>query len=311
MFECNSSGILKIINILKDIINIIKIAVPIILIILCMLELTKMVVGDVENQAGNKKKIFSKVLAACVVFLVPTLVNMLINYLSGVDIKSTNCWKNANKEYIEKLEAEEKKLEEEVLFTENTEREKTYEQRKQESLEIRKKIKASSSISTGAVGEIGGIPLNQRMNKLFPAGVPSTIAQMQPYLTTIKVNTVDKNGNEKERSLTVHKYIADEVKAVFDELLALKFPINYLSGYTWRVMASNSNSRSHHSYGVAIDINASSNAATYTSGTYKPGIDPYAVTPEIVNIWKKHGFYWGGDWTGRDFDPMHFTYTNH
>lgn len=311
MFECNSSGILKIVYALKEVLNIIKIAVPIILIIMCMIEITKMVAGDVDKQAENKKKLLNKILAACAVFLVPTILNMLMNYLGIMDIKSTNCWKNANKEYISNLEAEEKRIQEEIIFAENEERQKTYEQKKKESLELRKKVEASASISAGAVGEVAGIPLNQRMNKLFPAGVPNTKSQMQAYLTTVKVTTIDKNGHTKDRNITVHKYLADEVKAVFDELLKIKFPIKDAYGYSWRSMASGTGSRSHHSYGVAIDINASSNAASYTGGTYRPGTDPYAVTTEVVNIWKKHGFYWGGDWSGHYFDPMHFTYTNH
>lgn len=311
MIECDTSGILKIISLFKDVLNLIKVIVPIFLIIMCMIEITKMIVGDVDKYSENKKKIFSKFLAACTVFLVPTFVNMLMNNLGEVNIKSTNCWKNANKEYIRKLEAEEKKLKEEILFAENEERQKTYEQKRKESLELRKKVEASASINSGEVGEVSGIPRNQRMKKLFPAGTPSSKRQMEPYLTKVKVTTVNSSGQKKERSLTVHKYLANEVKAVFDELLSINFPIKDAYGYSWRSMASGTGSRSHHSYGVAIDINASSNAASYTGGTYKPGIDPYAVTPEVVKIWKKHGFYWGGDWSGRYFDPMHFTYTNH
>ena len=47
-----------------------------------------------------------------------------------------------------------------------------------------------------------------------------------------------------------------------------------------------------------------------TEGKYQPGVDPYSVTPEVVAIWKKHGFFWGGDWKSSK-DYMHFTYTNH
>lgn len=295
----------------KNILNIIKIFVPVLLIIACMIEITKIIAGDVEKQAENKKKIINKILAAIVVFLVPTFVNMIMNYLAGTDIESTSCWKNANQEYITKLKAQEEEIAKDILVAEETEREKTYEQKKKESLELRKKIQASSSIGSASVGEVAGIPLNQRMNKLFPAGVPTTKQQMEAYLTTIEVTTIDKSGSTKTRKLTVHKYLANEVKAIFDELLKIKFPISDAYSYSWRNMASGTGSKSHHSYGVAIDINASSNAASYTGGSYRPGKDPYSVTSEVVNIWKKHGFYWGGDWSGYYFDPMHFTYTNH
>ena len=66
---------------------------------------------------------------------------------------------------------------------------------------------------------------------------------------------------------------------------------------------------SHHSYGVAFDINAAANGATYTGGVNPSS--PYYINQKIVSIWKSHGFYWGGDWKGYYNDPMHFTWTNH
>ncbi len=29
---------------------------------------------------------------------------------------------------------------------------------------------------------------------------------------------------------------------------------------------------------------------------------------KVIKIWKSHGFYWGGDWSGKK-DTMHFSYT--
>ncbi|MFR7763129.1 MAG: M15 family metallopeptidase, partial [Eubacterium sp.] len=43
-------------------------------------------------------------------------------------------------------------------------------------------------------------------------------------------------------------------------------------------------------------------------GGYKPGTNKFSVTQKVINIWKAHGFYWGGDWTGKK-DTMHFSYT--
>lgn len=54
--------------------------------------------------------------------------------------------------------------------------------------------------------------------------------------------------------------------------------------------------RSLHSWGIAIDIN--------------PGTNPQGgdsdIPKEVIDIFRKHGFFWGGDWPGRDRDPMHF-----
>lgn len=53
-------------------------------------------------------------------------------------------------------------------------------------------------------------------------------------------------------------------------------------------------SLSLHSWGIAVDINWSTNAPG-TKGD---------LHPKIVEIFKKYGWIWGGDWRSRD--PMHF-----
>jgi hypothetical protein len=52
-----------------------------------------------------------------------------------------------------------------------------------------------------------------------------------------------------------------------------------------------------HSYAIAIDLNAASN---------KLGTDG-SLEPKVVEVFKAHGFDWGGDFQGRK-DPMHFSH---
>lgn len=54
--------------------------------------------------------------------------------------------------------------------------------------------------------------------------------------------------------------------------------------------------RSLHSWGIALDINPDRN----------PQGDGSDIPTGVVDIFKKHGFFWGGDWSGGDRDPMHF-----
>ena len=151
------------------------------------------------------------------------------------------------------------------------------------------------------------------MSWLFPNGVPSSESEMQQYLTNIEVPITNESGSRSTLSLTVHKKLATEVKLLFDDMMKVNNfrikPDTYF--YEWRLMASGTGHMSHHSYGVAIDINPDDNPATYTGGSYNPGGNYFSITDEIVQIWKKHGFYWGGDWNGYYKDYMHFTYTNH
>lgn len=59
--------------------------------------------------------------------------------------------------------------------------------------------------------------------------------------------------------------------------------------------------RSLHSWGIAIDINPETNP--YQSRNWGP---PETDIPgPIIDIFKKYGFAWGGDWPG-ERDPMHF-----
>ena len=164
-----------------------------------------------------------------------------------------------------------------------------------------------------AAGEAAKVALEGRLDWLFPDGVPSSPNEMQKYLTQITVPIINKNGKAATMILTVHKKLAEEIKKVFEDMKRAGFKIKpeEPAGYNWRTMASNSSKVSHHSYGCVVDVNWTSNGASYTSWGYHPGEDEYSVTKKIVNIWKRHGFYWGGDWSTAYFDPMHFTYTNH
>lgn len=162
------------------------------------------------------------------------------------------------------------------------------------------------------IGEAATIAKEDRMKWLFPYGTPKTSGQMKQYLTTVTVPILDADGNPSEMSLTVHKKLAAEYLAIFEDLYRIGFRIKKSDTYAygWREMASNSSSRSHHSYGVAIDVNCDDNPAIYWE--YEPDKNsPFYCNESVVAIFKAHGFYWGGDWSKNYYDPMHFSYTNH
>ncbi|MBX7154498.1 MAG: M15 family metallopeptidase [Bacteriodetes bacterium] len=77
--------------------------------------------------------------------------------------------------------------------------------------------------------------------------------------------------------------------------------------YNWRNIAG-TNRRSTHSYGIAIDINVGQSHYWRNSTADKKGVYPYKnkIPMEIVNIFEKHGFIWGGKWY--HYDTMHFEY---
>lgn len=168
-----------------------------------------------------------------------------------------------------------------------------------------------SVTGSAEVGECAEVDEADRLKWLFPSGVPTSANEMQQYLIQITVPIVPYEG-QTTMILTVHKKLANEILAVFEELRDLGFKVrpSDTAGYNWREMnGSSAGNISHHSYGCVIDLNWNSNGQ-YGAG-YAPGEDEYSVTADVVNIWKEHGFYWGGDWDEAWFDPMHFTYTNH
>ncbi|MDR0504132.1 MAG: M15 family metallopeptidase [Treponema sp.] len=128
------------------------------------------------------------------------------------------------------------------------------------------------------------------------------------------------------KPLTVHKDILDKlILAENDIVTAAKTKpviqrwinsINKIESYNWRNIAESQN-RSNHSYGLAIDILPKSfgGKETYwlwTSQNKKtdwwsiPYNQRYHQPDEVIKIFEKHGFIWGGKWP--EYDTMHFEY---
>jgi len=76
---------------------------------------------------------------------------------------------------------------------------------------------ASGSSSDESAGDPVKIPVAERMKWLFPKGTPKTELDMQPYLTQIEVS-IYTTKNKKQMTLTVHKKLAQEITAVFEEM---------------------------------------------------------------------------------------------
>ena len=63
-----------------------------------------------------------------------------------------------------------------------------------------------------------------------------------------------------------------------------------------------------HAWGAAIDINAAYSDYWLWHRAVAGGPAPYAnrIPAEIVAIFERHGFIWGGRWS--HYDTMHFEY---
>lgn len=123
---------------------------------------------------------------------------------------------------------------------------------------------------------------------------PNTIGQK------IKVTTV--NGIDGEL-----KKISYELDRVPEFKKYLK---NIGGTFLWRKI-SGSNRISMHSFGMTLDINTEYSDYWQWACKCKDENSPIPVYKnkipiEIVSIFEKHGFIWGGKW--KHFDTMHFEY---
>ena len=98
--------------------------------------------------------------------------------------------------------------------------------------------------------------------------------------------------------------ISQELDTLPDELK--KFVIKPAGTFKWRVI-SGTNRLSAHSFGIAIDINVEySNYWKWDIDSKKEFKYKNKIPLQIVNIFEKHGFIWGGKWY--HYDTMHFEY---
>lgn len=143
-------------------------------------------------------------------------------------------------------------------------------------------------------------------------------ADAKMELVTVKVWAVNRLGEKYPSTLSfsVHKNISQIVVKAFDEIFngEEKFPFKDGGAYAWRTTMS-SGRYSHHNYGTAIDLNYNENYCIYKNGSYtgaywKPYEDIYSFPAdgEVVSIFAKYGFAWGGDEWSNPKDYMHFSY---
>ena len=150
-------------------------------------------------------------------------------------------------------------------------------------------------------------------------------------------------GEVRDGELIVNAAIAKDVLEIFEELYAVKYQIekvrlideygaddvrsmedNNSSCFNYRTIAESS-TLSNHAYGRAIDINPFYNPYVYTRSDGSLFLQPQGSEKYVdrtvdaaciirngdvcYNIFKKHGFSWGGDWNTKK-DYQHFEKTD-
>ncbi len=99
---CESKSVMKILYMVKVLFTIVQFAVPFILIITMSLDVYNLVADP-----SNTKKVFpvikKRLIAALVIFFVPTILNLVLSAL-GDETSVSECWNNADPAIYESFE---------------------------------------------------------------------------------------------------------------------------------------------------------------------------------------------------------------
>jgi len=122
-----------------------------------------------------------------------------------------------------------------------------------------------------------------------------------------KVAWLPKSGGGSVQITSVNG-VADRLRAISEELDALrpelkKFAVPTAGTFNCRTV-KDTGVRSMHAWGAAIDVNTE--FADYWLWSPKGSGYRNRLPFEIVQIFEKHRFIWGGKW--EHFDTMHFEY---
>ena len=151
-------------------------------------------------------------------------------------------------------------------------------------------------------------------------------------LRYIQLNHWNFNAEVESGEIIVHKEVAEELVYIFEELYNMKYPINKMQlvseydGDDWKSIEADNTSAfncrpvtgkkkkwSKHAYGRAIDINPIENPYISRNGhisheaslKYRKRVHKVDTSAdkavllksdEAVQIFKKYGWKWGGDW---------------
>ena len=142
-------------------------------------------------------------------------------------------------------------------------------------------------------------PFFKKMYGNSAAEVQKNLVNVPWFGETVRFTRV--NGADKQL-----EKVAAEIAGTYPEL---KKYMKSCGTFYWRKVRG-ANRQSAHSYGIAIDINTE--YSDYWLWKYRNASETQEISyvnripMEIVQVFEKYGFVWGGRWY--HFDTMHFEY---
>ena len=184
-------------------------------------------------------------------------------------------------------------------------------------------------------------PLRENLeDRFWRPGCPVPLSQLR----LLTVSHWGFDGKVHKGQLVVNQDVAAPLARVFRRLSDLRFPIRHMrlddqygpksarprdrdvsGSFVCResvpspcVGGTRSGRWSNHAYGHAVDLNPVENPYVGCGRVRDRASAPYVdrsrlrkgmVTPAVVRAFRSIGWGWGGDWTGRTKDYMHFSTT--
>jgi hypothetical protein len=134
-------------------------------------------------------------------------------------------------------------------------------------------------------------------------------AQVTAHLVPVSFAGASVQFNSQNGAAAALALVGQELAALLKETPGLKAAVFPLGGTFNRRTIAGTKRLSPHSWGIAVDLNPQRGAYWQ----WAKGKSPAEVTKlregypyEIIKIFEKHGFIWGGKWA--HFDTMHFEY---
>jgi hypothetical protein len=147
-----------------------------------------------------------------------------------------------------------------------------------------------------------------RVDALFSAVYGASASEVGGHLVPVPFCGVSVRFNAQNGAAAALTSVGRELAALLAKRPQLRQYIFPLGGtFSWRPIAGTSR-LSPHSWGIAIDLNPRHGAYWRDRQRTGPEVEAmrHSYPQEIVEIFEKHGFIWGGKWS--HFDLMHFEY---
>ncbi len=149
-------------------------------------------------------------------------------------------------------------------------------------------------------------PGRRRVNALLKAAYGHDATEVKANLVTVGFLNSSVRFNAKNGAAAALEAVGRDLAVLVAAHPQYAKRILPLAGtFAWRPIA-HTERLSAHSFGVAIDLNAKINGYWQ----WNKGEDPLTLRKdfpdEVVKVFERHGFIWGGKWA--EYDIMHFEY---